>query len=89
MPGQSLQAFAHELSYFNVDNFAERVTQPVLVGFGLLDGLSQVSGSLACYARLASARKKVCIRPWWGHADANKDWYDTADQWRKELFDNK
>ncbi len=89
LPGQSLQAFAHELSYFNVDNFAERVTQPVLVGFGLLDGLSQVSGSLACYARLASARKKVCIRPWWGHADANKDWYDTADQWRKELFDNK
>ena len=84
--GQSLAAFQRELSYFNPDNFAERVTQPVLIGFGLLDGLSQVTGNLACYARLASPRKKICFRAWWGHMDANQDWYDTAAQWRKELF---
>ena len=85
-PGQSVSSFTHELSYFNSDNFAERVTQPVLIGFGLLDGLAQVSGSLASYARLASPQKKICFRAWWGHADATKEWYDTSAQWRKELF---
>jgi cephalosporin-C deacetylase len=86
LPGQSLADFQHELSYFNADNFAERVTQPVLIGCGLLDGLAQVSGTLACYARLASPQKKICLRAWWGHMDANQDWYDTGAQWRKELF---
>lgn len=85
-PGQSLDDFTNELSYFNADNFAERVTQPVLIGFGLTDGLAQVTGSLACYARLASPKKKICLRAWYGHSDANKDWYDTSAQWRKELF---
>lgn len=86
LPGQSLTQFTDELAYFNADNFAERVTQPVLIGCGLLDGLSQVTGNLACYSRLASPRKKICFRPWWGHMDANQDWYDTSAQWRKELF---
>jgi len=83
--GQSLDDFTRELAYFNSDNFAERVTQPVLIGFGLLDGLSQVSGNLACYARL-TGKKKICFRPWWGHADGNEDWYKTSAAWRKELF---
>ena len=87
LPGQSIEDFARELSYFNSDNFAERITQPVLIGFGLLDGLSQVTGNLACYARLASTKKKICIRPWWGHADATPEWYDISAKWRKELFE--
>ncbi len=85
-PGQEIQAYTHELSYFNSDNFAERITQPVLIGFGLLDGLSQVSGNLACYTRLASTQKKIYFRAWWGHADGNKEWYDTNAQWSKEMF---
>jgi cephalosporin-C deacetylase len=88
-PGQSLDAFCHELSYFNPDNFADRVTQPVLIGCGLLDGLSQITGNLACYSRLASPQKKICLRAWWGHMDANKDWYDTSAAWRKALFAGK
>jgi cephalosporin-C deacetylase len=84
--GQSLADFAKELSYFNSDNFAERVTQPVLIGFGLLDGFSQVTGNLACYARLASKQKKICFRPWYGHADPNEDWKATSVQWKDALF---
>ena len=84
--GQTMEDFTRELSYFNSDNFAERVTQPCLIGFGLLDGLSQVTGNLACYARLASPKKKICFRAWWGHADATPEWYETSTQWRKELF---
>lgn len=84
--GQTLKDFATELSYFNPDNFAERVTQPVLIGFGLLDGFSQVTGNLACYARLGSKQKKICFRPWWGHAEPNEDWTATSQQWEKELF---
>ncbi len=85
-PGQSVTDFTRELSYFNPDNFAERITQPCLIGFGLLDGLSQVTGNLACYARLASPQKKICFRAWWGHADGNPDWYDTSAKWREQLF---
>lgn len=86
LPGQTLDEFARELSYFNSDNFAERVTQPVLIGFGLLDGLSQVTGNLACHTRLASAKKKICFRAWWGHADATPEWYAISAAWRLELF---
>lgn len=86
LPGQSREDFTRALSYFNPDNFAERVTQPCLIGFGLLDGLSQVTGNLACYARLASRQKKICFRAWWGHADGTSEWYDTGARWRQELF---
>lgn len=89
LPGQSTEAFTRELSYFNSDNFAERVTQPCLIGFGLLDDLSQVTGNLAFYARLPGPQKKICIRAWWGHADATKEWYDTSEQWRKALFNDR
>ncbi len=58
-----------------------------LVAF--MDGLSQVTGNLACYARLASLRKKICLRAWWGHADATPEWYDTSAKWRKQLFEGQ
>lgn len=89
LPGQSVEDFTRELSYFNSDNFAERVTQPCLIGFGLLDGMSQVTGNLACYARLASPQKKICLRAWWGHADATPEWYDISARWRTSLFEGK
>ena len=88
LPGQSLVDFARELAYFNPDNFAERITQPCLIGFGLLDGLSQVTGNLACYARLASRQKKICLRAWWGHADPTPEWDETGAAWREQLFNN-
>ncbi len=84
--GQSLADFEKQLSYFNSDNFAERITQPVLIGFGLLDGFSQVTGNLSCFARIPSQQKKICFRPWFGHSDPNQDWKDTSELWRKQLF---
>lgn len=87
-PGQSLDAFTHELSYFDASNFADMVTQSVLIGFGLLDGLSQANGNLACFTRLAGP-KKLCLNPWEGHTDANSEWHDTAAAWRKELFGDR
>ena len=86
LPGQSQEEFTRELSYFNADNFAERVTQPCLINVGLLDELSQVTGNLACCARLVSPRKKICLRAWHGHEGPSQEWKDTYAKWRAELF---
>jgi cephalosporin-C deacetylase len=79
------RAERRHLGYFEPIHFAEQIRQPCLLGLGLLDGLSQVTGNLAVAARLGSLGH-LCLRPWHGHDDASPAWYQLKQQWETEIL---
>ncbi len=81
-----IEEFVRRLAYFDPINFAKRVKQPCLIGFGLLDQLSQVTGNLAVFTRLQSNRKRICLRPWHGHDGPNAEWERLRDRWLQDHF---
>ncbi len=81
----SFEQVIKQLAYFEPSHFAEYITQPVLISIGLRDELSQVSGNLACYARLAG-RKHLCLMPRKGHEVPDEEWYTVAAEWLTELL---
>ena len=78
-------AFATLLSYLEPAHFAARVTQPCLIGLGLLDGLSPIAGNLAAAMRLGG-ETHLCLAPWAGHTGAGADWNRLREEWERAVL---
>ncbi|MCS2425004.1 acetylxylan esterase [Parabacteroides goldsteinii] len=67
------------MSYFDLKNLTERITCPVLMGFGLQDDITPPHTNFAAYNQIRSPKRWICY-PLSGHLAA----YDYMENWIEE-----
>lgn len=67
-------------TYYDVVNFARRITCPVLVGMGLIDTTCAPAGVFAMFNQI-TAPKRIVIMPHADHKGPHNDYYGVRELW--------
>jgi len=84
-PGQSVEDFIRQLSYFDASHFAERVEIPVAAEWGMRDGFSPINGNLCMWVYLKGP-KFLHLRPFAGHNHPSPVFKNLTEELKNKLF---
>ena len=74
------------LSYFDVKNFTDRITCPVLMGFGLQDDVCPPHTNFAGYNHITSRKSYVTFPLAGHHVETEAGWWAARDSFFKKLI---
>lgn len=88
--GQSYDELLDVLSYFDVKNFTDRITCPVLMGFGLQDPVCPPHTNFAGYNQIKSEKSWICYplcdHSVWAQQGWQKAKYEFLNKYRKQQY---
>lgn len=86
--GMSEEEMHKVLSYFDVKNFTDRISCPVLMGIGLQDPVCPPHTNFAGYNNIRSEKRWICY-PFSGHnVWEQKGWPEAKEEFFRNLYQN-